>query len=271
MFRHKGLLVEQTGPVRLLSGDARNAVFAPVADGSARREVIARRLGGAIALGLIGDGEQLPSEQELATSLNVSTVTLRDALADLRARGLVVTRRGRGGGSFVRSSADALAELSRERHAELAATDLRELGDVHGAVAGAAARLAAERASTREVERLRDLTRRMREAPDLPSLRRLDGRFFIELAAAAQSVRLTRQEIDLQGELAQLSWVQPDGGTGAELARERALVVAALSRRRAASARRLVEEQLAEQTRLLVDVHLAVTRAGGTERGRRGA
>src|SRR5687768_10641430 len=101
MFCHKSCGVEETGPVRLLSGDARNAVFAPVADGSARREVVARRLGGAIALGLIGDGEQLPSELELATSLNVSTVTLRDALADLRARGLVVTRRGRGGGSFV--------------------------------------------------------------------------------------------------------------------------------------------------------------------------
>jgi DNA-binding FadR family transcriptional regulator len=237
MFRHKGSAVRDTGPVRMVSGDARNAVFAPVADGSARREVVARRLGGAIALGLIGDGEQLPSEQELATSLNVSTVTLREALADLRAKGLVVTRRGRGGGSFVRTSAQALAILSRERHAELAATDLRELGDVHAAVAGAAARLAALRGSAREVERLGDLAARMADADDDVALRRLDGRFFIELAAAAQSVRLTRQEIDLQGELAQLSWVQPGRDAADRLSRDRVAVVAALSRRRPDRAR----------------------------------
>lgn len=246
-------------------------MFAPVADGSARHEVVARRLGGAIALGLIGDGEQLPSEQELATSLNVSTVTLRDALADLRARGLVVTRRGRGGGSFVQISAEALRALSRDRHAELAATDLRELGDVHAAVAGTAARLAAVRASARELDRLRDLARRMRDAPDEPSLRRLDGRFFIELAAAAQSVRLTRQEIELQGELAQLTWVQAEGAAGVELSADRGAVVAALARRRGDRARRLVEEQLDEQTRLLVDAHLAMARANGKEPRRRGA
>ena len=263
--------MRETELVRLLSGDARNAVFAPVADGTARREVIARRLGGAIALGLIGDGEQLPSEQELATSLKVSTVSLRDALADLRARGLVVTRRGRGGGSFVQSSAEALRALSHERHAELAATDLRELGDVHSAVAGAAARLAAARASEREVERLADLTRRMRDAQDQPALRRLDGRFFIELAAAAQSVRLTRLEVDLQGELAQLTWVQTGGDGGSDLSRGRAAVVAALARRQPDRARRLVEEQLAEQTRLLIDAHLALTRASGREPRRRGA
>jgi DNA-binding GntR family transcriptional regulator len=79
-----------------------HALFGPLDDAGGRREAVARRLGGAIALGLLGDGEQLPSEQELATSLNVSTVTLRDALADLRQKGLVETRRGRGGGSFVR-------------------------------------------------------------------------------------------------------------------------------------------------------------------------
>lgn len=263
--------MRKTELVSLLSGDARNAVFAPVADGSARREVIARRLGGAIALGLIGDGEQLPSEQELATSFKVSTVSLRDALADLRARGLVVTRRGRGGGSFVQRSTEALQALSHERHAELAATDLRELGDVHSAVAGTAARLAAARASEREVERLRDLTRRMRDAEDQSALRRLDGRFFIELAAAAQSVRLTRQEVDLQGELAQLSWVQAGEDSRADLSRGRAAVVAALAGRQPDRARRLVEEQLAEQTRLLIDAHLAFTRASGREPRRRGA
>src|SRR4051794_40971346 len=100
------------GRVQLLSGDARRAVFAPLDDGVLRRDAVVRRVGSAIALGLLGDGEQLPAETELATMLNVATVTLREALADLRKLGLVVTRRGRGGGSFVRARDDALAELA---------------------------------------------------------------------------------------------------------------------------------------------------------------
>ena len=258
--------------MRLLSGDARNAVFAPVGDGSARSEAVARRLGGAIALGLFGDGEQLPSEQELATSLGVSTVTLRDALAELRDKGLVVTRRGRGGGSFVRTAPEGLHRLAAERHAELSVTDLRELGDVHAAVAGTAARLAADRASATEIERLRDLAKRMRDAEDEPSLRRLDGRFFIELAAAAQSVRLTLQEIDLQSELSLLPWPWPAGSaTAQETSRGREAVVAALRDRRADRARRLVEQQLADQTRRWVDNHIAQARAPRGGDGRRGA
>src|SRR3712207_9377203 len=89
--------------VQVLSGDARRAVFAPLDDGALRSEAVVRRVGSAIALGLLGDGEQLPAETELATLLNVSTMTLREALAELRGLGLVATRRGRGGGSFVQA------------------------------------------------------------------------------------------------------------------------------------------------------------------------
>lgn len=251
--------------VRSLADDVRSAVFGPLDDGWGRSAAVARRLGGAIALGLIGDGEQLPSEQELATSLNVSTVTLRDALADLRGKGLVETRRGRGGGSFVRASAEALACLHRERLAELGVTDLRELGDVHVAIAGTAARLAAERASETEIGRLRDLAERIGAAADDAELRRIDGRYFIELAAAAQSVRLTMKEIELQGELAQLPWQPSASGLsrlGSVRSRERLAVVAAIARRRPDRARELIEEQLAEQTRQLIGDHINLTRRG---------
>lgn len=249
--------------MRLLSGDARNALFAPLGDGWGRSEAVARRLGSAIALGLIGDGEQLPPEQELATSLNVSTVTLRDALADLRGKGLVETRRGRGGGSFVRVSAGALASLSRQRLAELGVSDLRELGDLHASVAGSAARLAAERASPTEITRLRDLATRLRDAHDEAELRRLDGRYYIELAAAAQSVRLTMLEIELQGELAQLAWRRALDGMPEEISAGRRAVVDAIARRRPDRARRLTETQLADDTRRLIEAHIELTREMG--------
>jgi DNA-binding FadR family transcriptional regulator len=243
--------------VRLLSGDARRAVFAPLDDGALRSEAVARRVGSAIALGLLAPGEQLPAEAELATQLNVSTVTLRDALAELRRLGLVETRRGRGGGSFVRSRDEALTELADARLAELATTDLRELGDAHGAVASAAARLAAARASTAEVARLRDVVDRLAAADSEPARRRADGRFYVELAACAQSVRLTMQQMDLLLEFGQLPWAP---GRSAELldavvAGHRA-VLDAVEARDPASARDLTQQHVDARTRWLVELRL---------------
>lgn len=249
--------------MRLLSGDARSALLTPL-DGGGRSEAVARRLGSAIALGLIENGEQLPSEAQLAATLNVSTLTLRDALADLRSRGLVETRRGRGGGSFVRMSQAALADLSRERLAEVGTSDLRELGDMHAMAAGSAARLAAERASRTELARLRELVTRMADARDATELHRLEGRYYIEMAAAAQSARLTRLEIDVQFDLAQVMWRLRSDRSPAAVAAERGRVVDAVSEHRGDLARQLTEAQVAEDTRRLVEDHIAMSRSSAS-------
>jgi DNA-binding FadR family transcriptional regulator len=248
--------------VQLLSGDARRAVFAPLDDGALRSEAVVRRVGSAIALGLLGDGEQLPSETDLATMLNVSTMTLREALAELRQLGLVETRRGRGGGSFVQARDDVLAGLADTRLTDLATTDLRELGDVHGAVAGAAARLAASRASRTEIARLHDIVDRLSRAGSVTGQRRSEGRFYIELAACAQSVRLTMQEMDLHLELGQLPWppAHEPGLLDVVVAGHRA-VVEAIEARDAARARRLAEEHI--ETRTLWSIALRLRAAGG--------
>ncbi|MEO1491299.1 MAG: FCD domain-containing protein [Pseudomonadota bacterium] len=52
-----------------------------------------------ILQGVLRPGERLPSERDLAETLDVSRPTLREALADLESRGLVVARPG--GGTFV--------------------------------------------------------------------------------------------------------------------------------------------------------------------------
>src|SRR5689334_24948820 len=85
-----------------ISHSARSAMFAPL-DQVGRAEAVAARLVDAITLGLLADAEQLPSEAELAAQFGVATVTVREALVSLREQGLVETRRGRGGGSFVRA------------------------------------------------------------------------------------------------------------------------------------------------------------------------
>src|ERR1700742_3846143 len=76
------------------------SVFAPVPVRNAF-EVTVERLAQSIRLGVLADGEQLPPERELADLLGVSRVTLREAIKALREGGLVESRRGRGGGTFV--------------------------------------------------------------------------------------------------------------------------------------------------------------------------
>jgi DNA-binding FadR family transcriptional regulator len=244
-------------------GTGRQVIFTPLDDGSGRSEAVVRRLGSAIALGLIADGEQLPSEADLATSLGVATVTLREALSDLRRRGLVETRRGRGGGSFVTVSEHALSALARRRVQELGSVDLRELGEFHAAIAGAAARLAADRAGEPEIDRLNATLDKLEKAPTAAGRRRIEGRYYIEMAAAAQSVRLTRREIELQSELAELQLYPPTTtGSAISTLRQHRAVVDAVEHRDGVLARRITEECIASRTLGMIEVHLALTAAG---------
>jgi DNA-binding FadR family transcriptional regulator len=253
--------------VQLLSGDARRAVFAPLDDGALRSEAVVRRVGSAIALGLLDDGEQLPTETDLATMLNVSTMTLREALSELRRLRLVETRRGRGGGSFVRARDDVLGELAETRLAELGTTDLRELGDAHGAVAAAAARLAAARASRTEIARLRDIVDRLAAADSVTAQRRTEGRYYIELAACAQSVRLTMQEMDLYLELGQLPWPPAHAPELLDvMAAGHRAVVDAIEARDGARARALTEEHIETRTRWSIELRLALGDRTGSSR-----
>lgn len=62
---------------------------------------IADRFVTAIALGQFVPGQRLPSERNLAATLQVSRATVREALARLVATGYLTVRRGRGGGYLV--------------------------------------------------------------------------------------------------------------------------------------------------------------------------
>ena len=76
------------------------AVLRPVR-GHHAFEACVEQLATAIRLGVYPLGSALPPERELAERLEVSRATLREAIAALRAAGLVETRRGRGGGTMV--------------------------------------------------------------------------------------------------------------------------------------------------------------------------
>jgi GntR family transcriptional regulator, transcriptional repressor for pyruvate dehydrogenase complex len=197
--------------------DGRHAVLliAPLA-APGRAEEVVLRVGRAIRLGLLTDGEQLPPETEFAAQLGVSAMTLREALAILRQQGLVETRRGRTGGTFARRPAAPHLGPLRDRLRAMTADELRDLTDEQSAVSGAAARLAATRASTASVRRLLALADQLAGSATTGARIMADSRFHIEVAIASKSERLTALEVALQARLAELLWlpVRADGQSG---------------------------------------------------------
>lgn len=234
-------------------------LFEPVT-GNCLAESVGQQLAGAIQLGLFAKGEQLPSESVLAGQLGVSTLTLREALATLRNRGLVETRRGRNGGSFVCGPAPAPAARLRARLRELSSVELRDLGDEWAAVAGTTAKLAASRASDDQIGRLRALADDLASSRSITTRTRANSRFAIELALAAQSERLTRAEVRLQGESGELLWTPAANPLHAdEVAADLHRIVDAVADEDPELSRTLAETRTKRNMRFLIAAHLELT------------
>jgi DNA-binding FadR family transcriptional regulator len=178
----------------------RDVVFSPV-KGSGVIEQIVRRLGEAIEFGLLESGEQLPPESEFAAKLQVSLMTLREALAELRGAGYLKTRRGRYGGTFITAQASTKLSAAQQMLPEMSVDQLRDLLDYRETIAVGTATLACERAQDEDLELLRVLIDEMRAADNYDAWRRIDGRFHITIAAAAKSPRLIAAESEIQADL----------------------------------------------------------------------
>jgi GntR family transcriptional regulator, transcriptional repressor for pyruvate dehydrogenase complex len=228
----------------------------------ARADEVEQRIRQAITLGLLPDGQQLPAESTFATQLGVSPMTLRDALGSLREQGLVETRRGRSGGTFVRRPTDPLVPFLVSRLRALSATALRDLADEHAAISGMSARLAADRASEANVRRLRSFVDQLGTATSLGPRIRADSRFHVELAVASQSERLMQRELALQGQVGDLLWTphEPDHDV-ARAVRDHAAITAAVAAEDGPRARDLAEQHVYRNLRRLTEMHQALTKA----------
>ncbi|MEY9843712.1 DNA-binding FadR family transcriptional regulator [Streptacidiphilus sp. BW17] len=171
--------------------DAYAAVLRPVRSGNTFEETVQKVLQ-LVRLGLVPVGERLPPERELAERLQISRVTLREALKVLQDAGVLEVRRGRYGGAFVRqpvaapSAAEGDGEQLRRRTEELGdqledTLLFREVLEV-----GAAELCAARRPIGAEAELLRELLTATGEA-SLDEYRRVDTRLHLAVAELSGS------------------------------------------------------------------------------------
>ncbi len=125
---------------------------------------VADRLMTSIALGLFVPGERLPTERALANALAVSRTTVREALARLRANGVVETRRGRNGGAYILASWTAGSAAAVRNTMAADTDDLEDLLDMRELVEGMIARTAARRRTAADVQAIRQAVAAFLEA-----------------------------------------------------------------------------------------------------------
>ncbi|MFI5755797.1 FadR/GntR family transcriptional regulator [Streptomyces sp. NPDC051569] len=173
--------------------DPLTPVLRPVRAGNGFEEALEQILQ-VLRLGLVADGERLPAERELAERLRISRVTLREVLRVLQDQGLLESRRGRYGGTFVRPrpgtpAVGAGAELRRR----VAAVDIEDVLRFREVLEVGAAGLCAVHGLTGEqAGRLRSALAATHDAP-LTEYRRLDTLLHLTVAELAGSATLTAQ------------------------------------------------------------------------------
>ncbi|MFJ5937371.1 FadR/GntR family transcriptional regulator [Streptomyces sp. NPDC093071] len=172
------------------SADRLTPVLRPVRAGNGFEEALEQILQ-VVRLGLVPDGERLPAERELANRMGISRVTLREVLKVLQEQGLVESRRGRYGGTFVlpRTRTGDEDEL-RRRIASVDMEDTLRFREV--LEAGAAGLCAAHGLDAAGSGRLRSALAATHDAP-LGDYRRQDTLLHLTLAELSGSPTLTAQ------------------------------------------------------------------------------
>ncbi|MBC9953110.1 FadR family transcriptional regulator [Leucobacter sp. cx-42] len=222
---------------------------------------VTQSISSAISMGMLSVGERLPPEIDLAHQFGIAVATLRKALAQLREQGVVETRRGRSGGTFIVQTPFPKPEelcASLERTSVIA---LRDFFDEHAAISGMAARLAAERTQLGQRTRLAEFAFQARDARTMRDRAMADSRFHFEIAVLSQSARLLAAEQRLQSELSPFLWCDEVCSASTHLAfTEHLAMVMAIEQQDAETAERLAVEHVHGNMHLIITGKLALNR-----------
>ena len=150
---------------------------------------VTRQIEKLILRGILRPGERLPAERELAEKLGVSRPSLREAVADLQAKGLLSTRAGAGvyvadvlGSAF----APALIRLFAE-HDEAVFDYIGFRRDLEGLAACRAARLASD-TDLRVIQTVMDKMEAAHRKTNPADEARLDAEFHMAIVEASHNV-----------------------------------------------------------------------------------
>jgi GntR family transcriptional repressor for pyruvate dehydrogenase complex len=216
-------------------------------------EACVEQVATAIRLGVYPLGTTLPPERELSDRLEVSRATVREAIAALRAAGLVETRRGRGGGTVVTmkpqgpSARTAGVTTAAQRADWLDALDFRRIVEPGAAALAASADLDEPARATLEAAHLA-----VSKATSRARHRQADSRFHLTVATLSGSSRLVEAVTAVQATLHEMLLAIPVLATNiAHSDRQHAAIVRAVLAGNPTRARRAMENHCDDTAALL--------------------
>ena len=165
---------------------ASGEVFAPVHGRRAFDEII-DQLRSRLRNGELRPGDRLPSERSLAEQFQVSRNTVREALRMLEISGLIKIRKGATGGGFVSQSEPRVVARSLSDALLLSTFSLADLTEVRHWLGLVITRLACERATGDDLQRLEENVERAEALTRAGEWERrsLVNHEFLDLLAAA--------------------------------------------------------------------------------------
>ncbi|MDR1587974.1 MAG: FadR family transcriptional regulator [Treponema sp.] len=151
-----------------------------------KHAVVAAAMEEAILKGNLKVGEKLPSEQDLAAQFGVSRNILREALQDIKARGLVEIKNG--AGVYITKPSFADVEGMLNRVIALNDSDIKDYYELRFALEVTACELAASRIGTEGIEELKNIYEEMkRNISKRDKLTRLDFEFHNAITKATNN------------------------------------------------------------------------------------
>jgi DNA-binding FadR family transcriptional regulator len=151
-------------------------------------DVLANHLREQILSGRLAEGAALPVERELAAEVGLSRGVVRDALRVLEIEGLITTRPGRAGGSFVRRPDATTLHRSLSALLNGRGVRYRSLLETRDALEPAAAELAALNRTDEDLARLDELSGLLRDAVgDIPLFLQRNVEWHVAVVAASHN------------------------------------------------------------------------------------
>ncbi|GAC1608853.1 MAG: FadR/GntR family transcriptional regulator [Mycobacteriales bacterium] len=176
------------------AGDALDADIGPAPEAFRRvsvpkaSDVLADHLRQEILAGRLAEGSALPVERTLAASVGLGRQTVRDALRALEIEGLIVTKPGRAGGSFVRRPDASTFERSLHSLVSGRALSFHALLEAREGLEPVAARLAALHRTDEDLAVLDSHARALAAAAgDVPSFLQRNVDWHVAVGAATHN------------------------------------------------------------------------------------
>jgi DNA-binding FadR family transcriptional regulator len=210
----------------------------------------------AFALGQFVVGQRLPSLAELASTLEVSRTTVRQAIGRLAALGYVQVRRGRTGGTFVLRQWGPSSDSMVRRALGDSWGTLQESVDCRSIVEQAIARAAAARVVPADEPRIRAAVAAYEAAAGRDASAIADTELHQAIAAAAHNAQLAELSLRLRRDVSLGFSGEPyTPETRATAIEQHALLAAAVIAHDAEDAARIAREHFGLTEALFRDLH----------------